>query len=68
LTSRNANLSAPDLTRLFNTAHISPDDGEIYDSQGFVAELRHLEIKLYIAQDDTDRRTAMDHRRTISEH
>jgi hypothetical protein len=50
-TSRNANLSGLDLTRLFNTAHIRKDDDEGYDAHVFVAELRCLEIKLHIAQD-----------------
>jgi len=27
---------------MFNTAHQRPDDDEIYDSEGFAAELRHF--------------------------
>ena len=35
-----------------------------YDAHDFIAELRHMEITPHIAQNDTNRRSAMDERTT----
>lgn len=35
-----------------------------YDAHGFIAELRHMQITAHVAQNDTNRRSAVDERTT----
>ena len=45
-----------------NRVTLGTDKG--YDAHDFVAELRHMEITPHIAQNDTNRRSAVDDRTT----
>jgi transposase len=45
-----------------NRVTLGADKG--YDAQDFIAELRHMEITPHIAQNDTNRRSAVDERTT----